>query len=96
MADEIESATCERVGTNLGVHSFSEELMDKKVNFQVVKMSESLFLWMGTGREIANLAVAMCTKYVSFIAFQCIFGTITYIYNVPYIFLMFVINLCYL
>ena len=83
MADEIQSATCEKVGTNLVVHNFSEELMDQKVNFQVVKMSESLFLWIGTGREIANLAVAMCTKYVSFIAMFRVYKHCNCNANVP-------------
>ena len=47
------------------VHTFSDTLLDQKVNFQILKMTESLYVWIGTSPEMNALAVAMCTKYVS-------------------------------
>ena len=47
------------------LHSFSETLLDQKVHFQILKMTESLYIWIGSSPEMSSLAVAMCTKYVS-------------------------------
>lgn len=47
------------------LHSFSETLLDQNVQFQILKMTESLYIWIGSSPEMSSLAVAMCTKYVS-------------------------------
>lgn len=47
------------------VHTFSDTLLDQKVHFQILKMTDSLYVWIGTSPEMNALAVAMCTKYVS-------------------------------
>ena len=47
------------------IHTFSDTLLDQKVYFQILKMTDSLYVWIGTSPEMNALAVAMCTKYVS-------------------------------
>lgn len=47
------------------LHTFSDTLLDQKVHFQILKMTDSLYVWIGTSPEMDALAVAMCTKYVS-------------------------------
>lgn len=47
------------------VHTFSDTLLDQRVYFQILKMTDSLYVWIGTSPEMNALAVAMCTKYVS-------------------------------
>ena len=46
------------------VHNFSEQLSDQVVHFQVLKMVDSLILWIGLKPEMSNLSVAACTKFV--------------------------------
>ena len=47
------------------LHTFSDTFLDQKVHFQILKMTDSLYVWIGTSPEMDALAVAMCTKYVS-------------------------------
>lgn len=47
------------------VHAFSDTILDQQVHFQILKMTDSLYVWIGTSPEMDALAVAMCTKYVS-------------------------------
>ena len=47
------------------VHNFSERLLDNMVHFHIMKMKDSLFVWMGKKAELSSLSIAMCTKYVS-------------------------------
>lgn len=47
------------------VHTFFDTLLEQKVQFQILKMTDSLYVWIGTSSEMNALAVAMCTKYVS-------------------------------
>lgn len=47
------------------VHTFSDTLLDQRVYFQILKMTDSFYVWIGTSPEMNALAVAMCTKYVS-------------------------------
>ena len=65
MADEVSPVACEKAETTLGLHKFAEQLIDQTVHFQVLKMTDSLFLWIGSSAEMGSLAVAMRTKYVS-------------------------------
>ncbi|EDO37073.1 predicted protein, partial [Nematostella vectensis] len=60
----------------LSIHSFSRELVDKVVHFQVLKMSGSLYFWIGTSASLSNLCVAMQTKYEDMPATSCLLGTI--------------------
>ena len=47
------------------VHEFSGKLLDSLVNFHVMKMADSLYIWIGTDPKLVNLALAMQTPYVS-------------------------------
>ena len=47
------------------VHTFFDTLLEQKVQFQILKMTDSLYVWIGTSSEMNALTVAMCTKYVS-------------------------------
>lgn len=47
------------------VHTFFDTLLEQKVQFQILKMTDSLYVWIGTSSEMNALAVAMCTKYDS-------------------------------
>jgi hypothetical protein len=52
------------VACRFNVHDFSEVLQNKVVNFHVIKMKDSCFIWIGNSpATLANLAVAMKTKY---------------------------------
>ena len=60
VSDESKPAECK-----FTVHTFSDTLLDQKVHFQILKMTDSLYIWIGNSSEMSSLAVAMCTKYVS-------------------------------
>ena len=51
--------------TDIMIHNFSERLSENVVHFHVMKMIDSLFIWIGKEAEFSSLSVAMCTKYVS-------------------------------
>lgn len=78
MADELHlsgGTTCTRYSTlpeefvpaecKFKMHTFSEMILDQKVHFQILKMTDSLYFWIGNSLEMDSLAVAMCTKFVS-------------------------------
>ncbi|XP_064639815.1 proteasome assembly chaperone 4-like [Lineus longissimus] len=43
--------------------TFSDSLLDLEVNFQVIKMEGSFFLWIGKDPYFGNLAMALTTKF---------------------------------
>lgn len=47
------------------VHNFSEKILEQLVHFHVMKLNSGFFLWVGSSPELSNLAVSMCSKYVS-------------------------------
>lgn len=53
------------VESKFKVHTFSDTLLDQTVHFQVLKMKDSLYIWIGSSPELSSLAVAMCTRYDS-------------------------------
>lgn len=53
------------VESKFKVHTFSDTLLDQTVHFQVLRMKDSLYIWIGSSPELSSLAVAMCTRYVS-------------------------------
>ena len=59
------------------VHNFSECLLDNMVHFHVMKMKDSLFVWMGKKAELSSLSVAMCTKYSSTPAVSNLLGEVS-------------------
>ena len=63
MAESIQKTNPE---CRLGVHSFYSLCGGKQVHFSVLKLNGSFMLWIGTKpAEMANLSMAMKTKYVS-------------------------------
>lgn len=46
-------------------HVFSDKIMDSVVNFQVMKLKDSFYIWIGTSCKLGNLTVAMPTEFVS-------------------------------
>lgn len=55
----------EMVDCKFKLHSFSDTLLDQIVHFQVLRMKDSLYIWIGSSPELSSLAVAMCTRYDS-------------------------------
>lgn len=47
------------------MHNFSARLWEQLVHFHVMRLTDSLFLWVGATPHLRNLAVAMCSRYVS-------------------------------
>ncbi|PNJ70977.1 LOW QUALITY PROTEIN: PSMG4 isoform 11, partial [Pongo abelii] len=46
------------------LHNFSARLWEQLVHFHVMRLTDSLFLWVGATPHLRNLAVAMCSRYV--------------------------------
>lgn len=49
----------------ISLHNFCGRLAEHLVHFHAMRLQDSLFLWVGDGPELSNLAVAMCTPRVS-------------------------------
>ncbi len=47
------------------IHNFCERLLDNVVHFHIMKMKDSVLIWIGKKAELTSLSVAMCTRYVS-------------------------------
>lgn len=52
-------------GGEVSLHNFSARLWEQLVHFHVMRLTDSLFLWVGATPHLRNLAVAMCNRYVS-------------------------------
>lgn len=52
-------------GGDVCLHNFSARLWEQLVHFHVMRLTDSLFLWVGATPHLRNLAVAMCSRYVS-------------------------------
>ncbi|XP_070371791.1 proteasome assembly chaperone 4 isoform X2 [Equus asinus] len=50
---------------DVSLHNFSARLWEQLVHFHVMRLTDSLFLWVGATPQLRNLAVAMCTRYDS-------------------------------
>ncbi|XP_072801877.1 proteasome assembly chaperone 4 isoform X3 [Vicugna pacos] len=48
---------------DVSLHNFSARLWEQLVHFHVMRLTDSLFLWVGATPHLRNLAVAMCTRY---------------------------------
>ena len=48
----------------LSTYSFDDTVTDRHIYFNVIKMKDSFFIWIGTEAKMTNLSIAMCTKYV--------------------------------
>lgn len=60
-----ETAVIEYMKPNFEIHSFSTEIADSIIHFQVLKMEKSLFIWIGTGTDptFSDLGMALVTNY---------------------------------
>lgn len=57
---------CETAECKFKLHTFSDTFLDQTVHFQILKMTDSFFMWIGSSpAEMSSLAIAMCTKYDS-------------------------------
>nr|XP_015305443.1 proteasome assembly chaperone 4 isoform X3 [Macaca fascicularis] len=52
-------------GGDVSLHNFSARLWEQLVHFHVMRLTDSLFLWVGATPHLRNLAVAMCSRYDS-------------------------------
>uniref|UniRef100_A0A8C9AHH6 Proteasome assembly chaperone 4 n=1 Tax=Prolemur simus TaxID=1328070 RepID=A0A8C9AHH6_PROSS len=50
---------------DVSLHNFSARLWEQLVHFHVMRLTDSLFLWVGATPHLRNLAVAMCSRYDS-------------------------------
>nr|XP_015910511.1 proteasome assembly chaperone 4 [Parasteatoda tepidariorum]XP_042903114.1 proteasome assembly chaperone 4 [Parasteatoda tepidariorum] len=53
----------ENSGQLMKTHMFESFLLDKRVLFYLIKMKDSLFLWIGDTGDLGSLAVAMKTPF---------------------------------
>lgn len=53
------SADIQFVTPELQVHTFTHKVMDTDIYFQVTKLDQSFCLWIGSGRTLSELSVAM-------------------------------------
>ncbi|XP_064599237.1 proteasome assembly chaperone 4-like [Liolophura sinensis] len=49
--------------SSIKLHNFSARLTDTEVFFQVMQLSESFHLWVGTNKSLGSTAVAMNSPY---------------------------------
>lgn len=50
-------------GGGVSLHNFSARLWEQLVHFHVMRLTDSLFLWVGATPHLRNLSVAMCSRY---------------------------------
>ena len=48
----------------IGIHDFSARNVDQNIYFRVVRMKDSLLIWIGDRTTFTDLAVAMPTRFV--------------------------------
>jgi len=65
MSTESGTAGIEYMKPNFEIHTFSTEIADSIVHFQVLKMEQSLFVWIGSGTDptFSDLGMALVTNY---------------------------------
>nr|XP_010966889.1 proteasome assembly chaperone 4 [Camelus bactrianus] len=59
---------------DVSLHNFSARLWEQLVHFHVMRLTDSLFLWVGVTPHLRNLAVAMCTRYDPIPVSTALFG----------------------
>lgn len=59
------TAVIEYMKPNFEIHSFSTEIAESRVHFQVLKMEKCLFIWIGSGTDptFNDLGMALVTSY---------------------------------
>ncbi|XP_069880753.1 proteasome assembly chaperone 4 isoform X3 [Dipodomys merriami] len=61
-------------GGDVSLHNFSARLWEQLVHFHVMRLTDSLFLWVGATPHLRSLAVAMCSRYDSIPVCTSLFG----------------------
>ncbi|XP_008829893.1 proteasome assembly chaperone 4 isoform X1 [Nannospalax galili] len=61
-------------GADVSLHNFSARLWEQLVHFHVMRLTDSLFLWVGATPHLRNLAVAMCSRFDSIPVCTSLFG----------------------
>ncbi|XP_057555847.1 proteasome assembly chaperone 4 isoform X2 [Hippopotamus amphibius kiboko] len=69
------AAPAAAAGGDVSLHNFSARLWEQLVHFHVMRLTDSLFLWVGATPQLRNLAVAMCTRYPGRPASRCLSAT---------------------
>ncbi|XP_054983589.1 proteasome assembly chaperone 4 [Sorex araneus] len=59
---------------DVSLHNFSARLWEQLVHFHVMRLADSLFLWVGATPHLRNLAVAMCSRFDSVPVATSLFG----------------------
>ncbi|XP_043853680.1 proteasome assembly chaperone 4-like [Dromiciops gliroides] len=59
---------------DISLHNFSVRLWEQLIRFHVMRLMDSLFLWVGTTPNLHNLAMAMCNRYDSIPVFTSLLG----------------------
>jgi hypothetical protein len=59
------TASIEFMEPNVEIHSFGTEVAETPIHFQVLKMENSLFIWIGSGTDptFSDLGMALNTRY---------------------------------
>ncbi|KAJ6664535.1 hypothetical protein lerEdw1_007192 [Lerista edwardsae] len=72
--EKQEDAGAGEPGDRISLHNFCGCLAEQRVHFHSMRLRDSLFLWIGEGSQLSNLAVAMCTPRDSIPASTLLFG----------------------
>ncbi|KAM6454276.1 proteasome assembly chaperone 4 isoform 2-T2 [Liasis olivaceus] len=73
-AERVSAAAPPAEEGGISLHNFCGRLAEHLVHFHAMRLQDSLFLWVGDGPELSNLAVAMCTPRDSIPASTLLFG----------------------
>lgn len=73
------TASIEHTKSNFEVHNFATEIAEMPVLFQVLKMDNSLFIWIGSGTDptFSDLGMALCSSYDRLPLFTRLMGSNT-------------------
>lgn len=71
VTEGVTSVVMENTKPIFQVYNFSEQFSDQIILFHILKMVDSLFLWIGVKPEMSSLAVAASTKFVSYRGHAC-------------------------
>ncbi|EDL98312.1 rCG44200, isoform CRA_b [Rattus norvegicus] len=63
-----------QAAADVSLHNFSARLWEQLVHFHVMRLTDSLFLWVGATPHLRNLAVAMCSRFDSIPVCTSLFG----------------------
>ncbi|XP_062986384.1 proteasome assembly chaperone 4 [Elgaria multicarinata webbii] len=73
-AERVSAPAAPAEGDRISLHNFCGRLAEQLVHFHAMRLRDSLFLWIGDGPQLGNLAVAMHTPRDSIPASTLLFG----------------------